>query len=189
MFHYRSTCAYPKELWKLATQHLADADKMEADLGAGGHVLTDAENQSVADARAAAESEAAFAIGWITHCATDVTGHPFTNAKCGGPFRLHWQRHHLVENHFDAAGYNVAHMGAPVYEELGTSALHFRVAFRLKQEAPCNGSRFAPMYDYFTDFPAYPVGETAIDDEKRTRFFDVDPGELPDHLVASSPAP
>jgi hypothetical protein len=184
MFHYRSTYAYPKELWRLATQHLADAGKMEADLGAGGHVLTDAENQSVADARAAAESEAAFAIGWITHCATDVTGHPFTNAKCGGPFRLHWQRHHLVENHFDAAGYNVDHMGAPVYEELGTSALHFRVAFRLKQQAPYNGSRFAPMYDYFTDFPAYPVGETAIDDEKRTRFFDVDPGELPDHLVA-----
>ncbi|MFI7407745.1 hypothetical protein ACIBU0_03545 [Streptomyces sp. NPDC049627] len=33
-------------------------------------------------------------------------GHAFTNAnananaKSGGPFRLHWQRHHLVENHF-----------------------------------------------------------------------------------------
>jgi hypothetical protein len=139
---------------------------------------------AVDDARNAAESEIAFALGWMTHCATDVTGHPFTNAKCGGPFRLQWQRHHLVENHFDAAAYNEAHAGAATYEELGTSALHFRVAFRTKTAAPYNGARFAPMYDYFTGFPPYNTDETNIGDELRTRFFDVDPGDLPEHLSA-----
>jgi hypothetical protein len=42
------------------------------------------------------EQQQAFALGWITHCATDVTGHPFVNQKVGGPWRLHWQRHHLA---------------------------------------------------------------------------------------------
>ena len=34
----------------------------------------------------------AYALGWMSHLATDVTGHPFVNQKTGGPFRLHWQR-------------------------------------------------------------------------------------------------
>src|SRR5947209_15501047 len=40
----------------------------------------------------------AFALGWMSHLATDVAGHCFVNEKCGGPYRLHWQRHHLIEN-------------------------------------------------------------------------------------------
>ena len=44
----------------------------------------------------------AFALGWMSHVATDVAGHCFVNEKSGGPYRLHWQRHHLVENHMDA---------------------------------------------------------------------------------------
>jgi hypothetical protein len=183
MFHYRRTYDFPREMARLANAHLAAVDKKEADLGAGGHVLTAAEQQEVDNDRAAAESELAFAIGWITHCATDVTGHPFTNAKCGGPFRLHWQRHHLVENHFDAAAYDKTHMGATMYEEIGTSAMHFRVAFRTREDPPYNGCHFAPAYDYFSGFPAYTLSETAIGDEKRSRFFDMDPDELPDHLV------
>jgi hypothetical protein len=119
----------------------------------------------------------------MTHCATDVVGHPFTNAKCGGPFRLHWQRHHLVENHFDAAAYDRTHMGATMYEEIGTSAMHFRIAFRTREDAPYNGCHFAPAYDYFTGFPAYTLSETAAGDEKRSMFFDMDPAELPEHLV------
>ena len=43
----------------------------------------------------------AYALGYLTHLATDVTGHAFVNAISGGPFRTHWQRHHLVENHID----------------------------------------------------------------------------------------
>lgn len=183
MFHYRRTYDFPRVLSRMASEHMTAALKMESDLTAGGHVPTPDEQMKLDDAKADAETEAAFALGWITHCATDVTGHPFTNAKCGGPFRLHWQRHHLVENHMDAAAYDMGHMGDTVYEELGTSALHFRIAFRTRKDAPYNGRHDAPAYDYFSGFPTYPLGETAIDDEKRTRFFDMDPGELPDHLV------
>ena len=32
----------------------------------------------------------------LAHLATDVTGHAVVNAISGGPFRTHWQRHHLV---------------------------------------------------------------------------------------------
>jgi hypothetical protein len=140
MFHYRNTFHFPKVLWQLANADLADAQNKLAALTAGGRVPADDELMAAEKLVADAETELAFALGWMTHCGTDVTGHPFTNAKCGGPFRLHWQRHHLVENHFDAAAYNVAHMGDTVFEELGTSALHFRIAFRTRTDAPYNAT-------------------------------------------------
>ncbi|MDP2948138.1 MAG: zinc dependent phospholipase C family protein [Chloroflexota bacterium] len=43
-----------------------------------------------------------YALGYATHIATDVIGHPFVNTIVGGPFRMHWRRHHLVENWIDA---------------------------------------------------------------------------------------
>ena len=76
IFHYRRTYQFPFVLFEHARNALAVA----AD----------------DDARKDAEARVAFAVGWMSHCATDVTGHPFTNAKCGGPYRDHWQRHHLV---------------------------------------------------------------------------------------------
>src|SRR5262249_50426179 len=126
----------------------------------------------------------AFAMGWTSHCATDVTGHPFTNAKSGGPFRLHWQRHHLVENHMDAAAYSVGHAGAVNYDELDRSALHFRIAFRSQRSEPeYQGRTDAPAYDYFDHLPAYSTADTAIAEEERKQLFDMDPGTLPDHLI------
>jgi hypothetical protein len=50
----------------------------------------------------------AFALGWICHVGTDVVAHSFVNEQCGGPFRTHWQRHHLIENHIDAWNYRQA---------------------------------------------------------------------------------
>ena len=183
MLHYRRTYDFARVLHRMAADAMAAALQMQADLTAGGAVPTPDQQMQIDDAIADAEAETAFALGWMTHCATDVTGHAFTNAKSGGPYRLHWQRHHLVENHFDAAAYDMGHHGAATYEELGTSALHFRIAFRTRTEAPYDGRHDAPAYDYFAGFPAYPTGDTAIEDEVRTRFFDMDPGELPDHLV------
>lgn len=43
-----------------------------------------------------------YVLGYASHVGTDVTGHPFVNAVTGGPFRMHWHRHHLVENWIDA---------------------------------------------------------------------------------------
>ena len=48
-----------------------------------------------------AEQFLAFAMGYMTHVATDTVAHSFVNAQCGGPYRDHPQRHHLIENHID----------------------------------------------------------------------------------------
>lgn len=42
--------------------------------------------------------ERAYALGYLTHYAADVTGHPFVNIIAGGPYRTHSQRHKVVEN-------------------------------------------------------------------------------------------
>jgi hypothetical protein len=44
----------------------------------------------------------AYAYGYVTHYVTDVVGHPYVNQVVGAPWRLYWQRHHLVENFIDA---------------------------------------------------------------------------------------
>lgn len=50
--------------------------------------------------------------------------------------------------------YGATHPG-PLYGEFGTSALHFWVALRHRDDAPYGGRDDAPAYDYFTGFPAY----------------------------------
>jgi hypothetical protein len=44
----------------------------------------------------------AYAYGYLSHIATDLTGHPFVNQIVGGPFRLHVQRHAIAENFIDS---------------------------------------------------------------------------------------
>ncbi|WSG73662.1 zinc dependent phospholipase C family protein [Rhizobium beringeri] len=44
----------------------------------------------------------AFSYGYLSHYVTDVVGHPFVNQVVGSPWRMYWQRHHLVENFIDA---------------------------------------------------------------------------------------
>jgi hypothetical protein len=162
MFHYRKTYQFPFVLFQQAQAALAAA-------------ATD-------DERKDAQARVAFAVGWMSHCATDVTGHPFTNAKSGGPYRNHWQRHHLVENHMDSENYVARHPGS-LYAEYGTSALHFRLAFRHRNDAPYNGRDDAPAYDYWTGFPAYDNGDGPTPTANRHAFFDLDTGPLPDHLI------
>ncbi len=162
IFHYRRTYQFPYVLFQQAQDALAAA--------------------STDDERMDAQARMAFAVGWLSHCATDVTGHPFTNAKAGGPYRDHWQRHHLVENHMDSENYGARHPG-PLYGEYGTSALHFRLAFRHRDDAPYNGRDDAPAYDYWTGLPAYDNGDGPTATANRHTFFDLDTGPLPDHLV------
>jgi hypothetical protein len=112
----------------------------------------------------------AFALGWICHIGTDVVAHSFVNEQAGGPFRTHWQRHHLVENHIDAWNYRQAGPGGtlpadpviaatPDYPDIGQSALHFAVA--MDADNPNGWPR-----------PASP-DDTSIDKD----------GELPDWLA------
>lgn len=161
-FHYRRTYQFAFVLFKQA------------------HAALDAATTD--DSRFDAQTRMAFAVGWLTHCATDVTGHPFTNAKSGGPYRDHWQRHHLVELHFDSQNYS-AHNSGPCYGEVGTSAMHFWVAFRKRTDGPYAGREDAPAYDYFTGFPAYDNSDTPTAAAQRHELFDLDTGDFPDHLV------
>ncbi len=162
MFHYRRTYQFPFVLFQQAQAALAAA-------------TTD-------DERKDAEARIAFAVGWMSHCATDVTGHPFTNAKAAAPTattgsattssRTTWTPRTTAPG-----------TPAPLYGEYGTSALHFRLAFRHRDDAPYNGRDDAPAYDYWSGFPAYDNGDGPTATANRHTFFDLDTGPLPDHLV------
>jgi hypothetical protein len=118
----------------------------------------------------------AFALGWICHVGTDVIGHCFVNEQCGGPFRTHWQRHHLVENHIDSLNFRQAGPGGTIttdnsigatdtYTDLGQGALVFAVA--LEPDTP-NGKERPPTL---------PDDQTAAD-----KAVDTD-GDMPDWLA------
>lgn len=115
MLHYRKTSQFGQLLWQIA-----NAWESRADPG---------DPTAISDAKLWAERLRAYALGYITHLATDVTGHPFTNEKSGGPFRTHWQRHKVVENHMDARVYETEHGTDAEWSELTGSALHYRLAF------------------------------------------------------------
>lgn len=121
------------------------------------------------------ESHLAFALGWMSHLATDVTGHAFTNEKCGGPYRLHWQRHHLVENHMDGKVCDSQHGADPIYNMLSNTAQHLWVAFN-----PDGTSR----HDFFANQPGptYATGDTTPDILDRKSKWDVD-SDLPPDLA------
>lgn len=89
------------------------------------------------------DQEKAYALGWMTHVGTDVTGHSFVNQKCGGPFRLHAQRHHAIETHMDAHVYDSEFGGQSIYQSLCGSAQHLWIAF------DDNGT---PLPDSHSDF-------------------------------------
>jgi hypothetical protein len=115
MLHYRRTSVVPQRLLEHARK-LAQGNELD---------------------RRHAEQLTAYALGWICHVGTDVVAHSFVNEQCGGPFRTHWQRHHLIENHVDAWNYERTGDGTlpaddfigfkPTYESLNESALYFAV--------------------------------------------------------------
>jgi hypothetical protein len=55
----------------------------------------------------------AYALGYLSHYVTDVVGHPYVNQVVQGPFRMHWQRHHLIENFIDAYVWDRWHVQRP----------------------------------------------------------------------------
>lgn len=108
MLHYRKTSLFANSLWAIADEWATRPED---------------------DAALWSERLKAYALGYITHVGTDTTGHPFVNEKCGGPYRTHWQRHHLVENHIDAKTYDDEHGTDVNYNMFTESALHYRIAF------------------------------------------------------------
>jgi hypothetical protein len=177
MFHYRRTNEFACDLFQHAMQFTYDAKGNTGPAGPGNPGY---------------EPGVAFALGWMTHIGTDVTGHAFTNEKVGGPFRLHWQRHHVVENHMDAYVYKQNHQGDALYDMVTTSALHFWVQFR-------EDAMHSPKYNYLlgvdnkppdpdpnaptAPLPLYPTGLNSRDYYNRRQIFNVD-SKIPPELVA-----
>lgn len=56
--------------------------------------------------RASSNLQKAYAYGYFSHVATDVTGHAFVNQIVGAPYRLNVQKHVLVENYMDTWAYD-----------------------------------------------------------------------------------
>jgi hypothetical protein len=119
----------------------------------------------------------AFTLGYITHLGTDTVGHSFVNEQCGGPYRNHPQRHHLIENHIDAWNYNQTKPGGAItpdpwgysdsYPDLSMSALWFAV--QMTPDDPKGKQRPEPL-------PSDPTAAAAA--------LDVD-GEMPDWMANS----
>jgi hypothetical protein len=116
----------------------------------------------------------AFALGWMSHLSADVTGHCFVNEKVGGPYRLHWQRHHLVENHMDGKVCDVDSGAKPIYNMLSNSALHLWLAFSPDGSSHNNFFNAQPG-------PAYPTGDKTPDLLARHAAWDVD-SDLPEDM-------
>lgn len=125
----------------------------------------------------------AYVLGYMTHLGTDTTGHAFVNQKCGGPFRTHWQRHHLVENHMDAKSYDDEYGMNSTYSMLTESALYFKV--RIDEDGkemgkyPNNSAEYDPL-------PYDPNNDSLHERYKRRRHLDLDahmPGALARLLI------
>jgi hypothetical protein len=146
MLHYRKTSRFGRSLWTLAE----DKEK-------SGQPTTE-------EAKVIADRLRAYALGYITHLATDTTGHPFVNEKSGGPFRTHWQRHHLIENHMDAQTFDDDYGGKDIYNMFTESALHYRVAFAGNGDD--NRKLFYPYVpgdDYYRKLlPPYTPGDDSL---------------------------
>jgi hypothetical protein len=117
----------------------------------------------------------AFALGYITHIGTDTIAHSFVNEQCGGPYRDHPTRHHLIENHIDAWNYAQTGPGGTIpadpwgktddYPEVSFSALWFAV--QLTPGDPQGQQRPSPLSD---------------DPDTRKQQLDVD-GEMPEWMA------
>lgn len=117
----------------------------------------------------------AFSLGYMTHLGIDTVAHSFVNEQCGGPFRNHPQRHHLIESHIDSFNYVETMPGGRLkpdpwgftdeYPGISQSALWF--AIQLTPDNPEGVQR--------------PDGPFADDDDRQEQL-DVD-GELPDWMA------
>ncbi|HEY2358959.1 MAG TPA: hypothetical protein VGH86_16015 [Phenylobacterium sp.] len=119
----------------------------------------------------------AFSLGYMTHLGIDTVAHSFVNEQCGGPFRDHPQRHHLIESHIDSFNYVETMPGGRLkpdpwgftdeYPSISQSALWFTI--QLTPDNPQGVQR--------------PPGPFA-DDADRQDQLDVD-GEMPDWMANS----
>jgi hypothetical protein len=146
MSHYRRTSELARNLWRRTEIPGALDDTGQDWPTAGGEDPPECDDP---DDRTGQFQ--AFALGWMTHLGIDTAAHPFVNEQAGGPFRLHPQRHHLIENHIDAWHYRQAGATDPhslitdeiasndAFPDLSNSAFWFALQFT--PDNPCGYPR------------------------------------------------
>lgn len=110
------------------------------------------------DGQSRYEQFLAFALGYVTHLGIDTVAHSWVNTQCGGPFRNHPGRHHVIESHVDSwnyknAGFDPHPIAQPCpkdpwaatddYPDISTSALWFAV--QMTPDDPQGQQRPAPV--------------------------------------------
>jgi hypothetical protein len=134
----------------------------------------------------------AFTMGYITHVGTDTIAHSFVNEQCGGPYRDHPTRHHLIENHIDARNYEQTGPGGTIpqdpwgktdaYPGASSSALQFAVALDLNHDNPHN-SDAAQQYGWTQTREGWARPDPLPDDhDDQKAAVDID-GEMPDWMA------
>lgn len=165
MTHYRLTSRVPERILSHANKMRSDGDPTQREHG---------------------DQLVAYALGWICHIGTDTIAHSFVNEQAGGPFRTHWQRHHLVENHLDAFVYQSTGDGTlpadknvgwiDTYEGLAHSAVYFGVPIPQDidtlADADKQGEWRRPL----------PDADTRVGRKERAKLLDTD-GALPDWMA------
>jgi hypothetical protein len=165
MLHYRRTSVVLASLIKKARDMMNKGDDVSKEHG---------------------EQLLAFAFGWACHVGTDVIAHSFVNEQCGGPFRTHWQRHHLIENHIDAWNYECTgnrklpadpFMGwQESYPSVADSALYFAVQIPQDiEKIPAGGDPSKKQGDLRQPLPE---GTDKATQDEHTKLLDTD-GTLP----------
>ena len=76
--------------------------------------------------RAETDRQRAYVLGYASHCAADITVHPYINQAVGGAGRAHNQRHHFVENILDVWFYDE---GSAPPVEIIDSQLHLELPY------------------------------------------------------------
>ena len=142
-----------------------------------------AEALAAKDMQEESEQFLAFALGYITHLGTDTVAHSFVNEQCGGPYRNHPQRHHLIENHIDSWNYSQTMAGganppdpwgfSDTYPDVSMAALWFEVQMTPATEDDPDGPKGKQRPDPLPDDPV-----------ARKKALDVD-GEMPDWMAES----
>jgi hypothetical protein len=163
MLHYRKTSRFPAALWEVAKRREESADPRDP--------------ASVQESAKWAGRIRAYALGWMTHLGTDTTGHAFVNQKSGGPYRTHWQRHHLIENHMDAETYFDEHGMDGTYRMVTESALHYRVSFKDRGDPSGDDFPTSTDGDPSHNRPSYNASDNSLRGlYTRRRHLDLDSG-------------
>jgi hypothetical protein len=174
MLHYRQTSRFPQRLFIHAREMISSENELIREHG---------------------QQLIAYAAGWVTHIGTDTITHPYVNQQTGGPFRTHWQRHHLIENHFDAYNYQCTGDGRlpkddfigwkDDYPSLSKSAIYFAVQIPPDIDNLTDNEKQGDLRNKKAgDTSKYPLpdGDDKDSTEKRNEMLDTD-GELPDWLA------